>query len=244
METVQLFVTCMGENLLPDVLKKMVLLLERLGVRCELPEAQTCCGQPFFNSGFQAEGRKMALKWMDAFADTEGYIVAPSGSCIEFVKHRYPRMFPEGSAEHERAVRIAARVLEISQFLVNVLKVTDVGASFPHRVVCHSPCHLTRGLGVRSEPLALLRAVRGLDLIELNESETCCGFGGIFSVVYPEISKAMMEAKVKNIIASGAEVAVVSEPGCLVNIRGGLAKVHSTARAMHLIEILAEGGAA
>jgi len=234
----------MGENLLPDVLKKMVLLLERLGVRCELPEAQTCCGQPFFNSGFQAEGRKMALKWMDAFADTEGYIVAPSGSCIEFVKHRYPRMFPEGSAEHERAVRIAARVLEISQFLVNVLKVTDVGASFPHRVVCHSPCHLTRGLGVRSEPLALLRAVRGLDLIELNESETCCGFGGIFSVVYPEISKAMMEAKVKNIIASGAEVAVVSEPGCLVNIRGGLAKVHSTARAMHLIEILAEGGAA
>ena len=244
METVQLFITCMGENLLPDVLKKMVLLLERLGVRCELPEAQTCCGQPFFNSGFQAEGREMALRWMNAFGDTEGYIVAPSGSCVEFVKHRYPGMFPEGSAEHEKAVLLAGRVLEFSQFLVNVLKVTDVGASFPHRVVCHYPCHLTRGLGVRNEPLELLKAVRGLELIELNEADTCCGFGGIFSVVYPEVSKAMMETKVKNIIASNAEVVVVSEPGCLVNIRGGLVKVDSRVRAMHLIEILAEESAA
>ena len=241
MQTVQLFITCMGENLLPDVLKKMVRLLERLGLRCEFPESQTCCGQPFFNSGFQAEGREMALRWMNAFADTEGYIVAPSGSCVEFVKHRYPKMFPEGSAEHERAVRIAARVMEFSQFLVNILKVTDVGATFPHRVTCHYPCHLTRGLGVRNEPLELLRAVRGLELIPLNEAEICCGFGGIFSVVYPEVSKAMMESKVKNILDSGAEVVVVSEPGCLVNIRGGLAKIHSSVRAMHLIEVLAEG---
>jgi L-lactate dehydrogenase complex protein LldE len=244
METVQLFITCMGENLLPDVLKKMVLLLERLGVRCEFPEGQTCCGQPFFNSGFQAGGREMALRWMSAFADTEGYIVAPSGSCVEFVKHRYPGMFPEGSAEHERAVRLAGRVLEFSQFLVHVLKVTDVGASFPHRVACHYPCHLTRGLGVRNEPLELLRAVRGLELVELNESDTCCGFGGIFSVVYPEVSRAMMETKVKNIIAGGAEVVVVSEPGCLVNIRGGLVKADSRVRALHLIEILVEGGTA
>jgi L-lactate dehydrogenase complex protein LldE len=244
METVQLFTTCMGENLLPEVLEKMVLLLERLGVRCEFPEAQTCCGQPLFNSGFQAEGREVARGWMRAFADTEGYIVAPSGSCVEFVKHRYPAMFPEGSAEQKTAVQLAGRVLEFSQFLVHVLKVTDVGAAFPHRVAAHYPCHLTRGLGVRSEPLELLRAVRGLELIELNESDTCCGFGGIFSVVYPEVSRAMMETKVKNIIASGAEVTVVSEPGCLVNIRGGLVKAGSRVRAMHLIEILAGEGAA
>jgi L-lactate dehydrogenase complex protein LldE len=243
METVQLFVTCMGENLLPDVLKKMLLLLERLGVRGELPEAQTCCGQPFYNSGFQTEGREMALRWMNAFADTEGFIVAPSGSCVEFVKHRYPAMFPVGSAEHDRAVRLAGRVMEFSQFLVNVLKVADIGAAFPHRVVCHYPCHLTRGLGVRNEPLTLLAAVRGLERIELNEADTCCGFGGIFSVVYPEVSRAMMEAKVANIIASGAEVVVVSEPGCLVNIRGGLLKVGSPIRAMHLIEVLSERGA-
>jgi L-lactate dehydrogenase complex protein LldE len=244
METVQLFTTCMGENLLPDVLQKMVLVLERLGVRCEFPEAQTCCGQPLFNSGFQAEGRKLALGWMRAFADTDGYIVAPSGSCVEFVKHRYPGIFPEGSAERERAVHLAGRIMEFSQFLVHVLRVTDVGASFPHRVASHYPCHLTRGLGVRGEPLELLRAVRGLELIELNESETCCGFGGIFSVVYPEVSRAMMETKVKNVVASGAEVVVISEPGCLVNIRGGLLKARSRVRAMHLIEILAGEGAA
>jgi L-lactate dehydrogenase complex protein LldE len=244
MEKVQLFVTCMGENLLPDVLQKMVGLLERMGVQCEFPEAQTCCGQPFFNSGFQAEGREMALRWMKAFADTEGYIVAPSGSCVEFVKHRYPAMFPGGSEEHQRAVQIAARVFEFSQFLVHILKITDVGASFPHRVACHSPCHLTRGLGVRTEQQQLLRAVRGLDLIPFNESETCCGFGGIFSVVYPEVSKAMVYEKVRHIVASGAEAVVVSEPGCLVNIRGGLRKMHSDVRAMHLIEILTERGAA
>ncbi len=242
METVQLFVTCMAENLLPDVLEKMVGLLERLGLRCEFPGGQTCCGQPFYNSGFQSEGREIAVRWMRAFADTEGPIVAPSGSCVEFVKHRYPGMFPEGSAEWTLAVRTAARVRELSQFLVQDLKLSDVGASFPHRVACHSPCHLTRGLGVRTEQQTLLKAVRGLDLITLNEYETCCGFGGIFSVVYPEVSRAMVEAKVKNIDASGAEVVVVSEPGCLVNIRGSLLKMKSDVKAMHLVEILAERG--
>ena len=242
MDTVQLFVTCMAENLLPDVLEKMVVLLERLGVRCEFPDDQTCCGQPFYNSGFQSAGREMALRWMAAFAGTDGPIVAPSGSCVEFVKHRYPALFPLGSAERALAVRTAARVRGISQFLVQDLQLTDVGASFPHRVACHSPCHLTRGLGVRTEPLTLLGAVRGLELIELNDADTCCGFGGIFSVLYPEVSRAMVEAKVKQVVASGAEAVVVSEPGCLVNIRGGLAKMNSPVRALHLVEILAEGG--
>ncbi len=241
---VQLFVTCLGENFLPHMLQKMVEILERIGVSCEFPEGQTCCGQPYFNSGFQKEGQKMALLWMKAFADAEGYIVAPSGSCVEFVKHRYPAMFPEGTAEHEEALKVAARVFEFSQFLVNILKVTDLGASFPHRVACHSPCHLTRGLGVREEQKLLLRAVRGLDLVPLNEEETCCGFGGIFSVVYPEVSMAMMEAKVRNIMAGAAEYVVVSEPGCLINIRGGLQKMKANIQAMHLIDILATGGAA
>jgi L-lactate dehydrogenase complex protein LldE len=241
---VQLFVTCLGENLLPQMLQKMVGILERRGVTCEFPEDQTCCGQPFFNSGFQKEGRAVALRWMKAFAGTEGPIVAPSGSCLEFVKHRYPALFPEGSAEHSEAVKIAGRAYEFSQFLVNVLKVTDLGASFPHRVACHSPCHLTRGLGVREEQKILLNAVRGLDLVPLNETEACCGFGGFFSVIYPEVSRAMMEAKVRNIAASTAEYVVVSEPGCLINIRGGLQKMNAGVQAMHLIEILAMGGAA
>ena len=239
----QLFITCLGENLLPDVLQKMVLLLERLGVQCGFPEGQTCCGQPFFNSGFQRDGREMARKWIDVFADTEGFIVAPSGSCVEFVKHRYPQMFDEGTREHERAVQVASRVMEFSQFLANVLKVTDVGAVFPRRVACHYPCHLTRGLGVREEPEKLLRSVKGLQWIPLNEADTCCGFGGIFSVIYPEVSKAMMEAKLRNVEACGAEVIVVSEPGCLINIRGGLKKMNSQVKAMHLIEVLAARGA-
>jgi len=160
METVQLFITCMEKNLLPDVLKKMVLLLERLGVRCEFPAAQTCCGQPFFNSGFQAEGREMALGWMKAFADTEGYIVAPSGSCIEFVKHRYPGMFPEGSAEHERAVRLAGRVW-------NSASSRQRAEGHGRRSLISPPRGLPLPLppdtrtGVRNEPLELLRAVRG-----------------------------------------------------------------------------------
>ncbi len=241
---VQLFVTCLGENLLPRMLQRMVGILERIGVECGFPEGQTCCGQPLFNSGFQKEGRDMAVRWMKAFADTEGYIVAPSGSCLEFVKHRYPAMFQEGTAEHKEAVNVAARAFEFSQFLVDVMKVTDLGASFHHRVACHAPCHLTRGLGVREEQKLLLRAVRGLDLVPLNEAETCCGFGGIFSVVYPEVSRAMMEAKVRNIMDSAAEYVVVSEPGCLINIRGGLRKMNANLQAMHLIDILAMGGAA
>jgi len=241
---VQLFVTCLGENFLSPMLQRMVGILERIGVTCEFPEKQTCCGQPFYNSGFQKEGREMAIRWMKVFAPAEGYIVAPSGSCLEFVKHRYPAMFPEGSDEHREAVKIAGRAFEFSQFLVNVLKVTDLGASFPHRVACHSPCHLTRGLGVRWEQEILLRGIRGLDLVPLNEAETCCGFGGIFSVVYPEVSMAIMDAKVRNIMASDAEYVVVSEPGCLINIRGGLQKMNSNIQAVHLIDILAMGGAA
>lgn len=240
----KLFITCLGEQFFPKVLKDMVKLLERLGVECEFPEAQTCCGQPFYNSGLQDQGRDLARRWLRAFGagDSSAYVVAPSGSCVDFVKHRYPELFPDGSREHELAKELAARTYEFSQFLVNVLKVTDVGAAFPHKVTLHAPCHALRGLGVREEPKQLLCAVKGLELIPLEQEEACCGFGGIFSVVYPEVSKAMMEAKVANVQASGAEVVVISEPGCLMNVGGGLHKAGSPVRAMHLIEVLASEG--
>lgn len=242
----KLFITCLGEQFFPNVLKDMVQVLERLGVECEFPQAQTCCGQPLFNSGFQSEGRDLARHWLRAFGagDSDAYIVAPSGSCVDFVKHRYPELFPEGSREHAQAEALAARTYEFSQFVVNVLRVTDVGAAFPHRVTFHAACHALRGLGIRDEPKQLLRAVKGLELVPLSDEETCCGFGGIFSVVYPEVSKAMMEAKVANVRASGAQVVVISEPGCLMNVSGGLHKVGSPVRAMHLIEILASDGGA
>jgi L-lactate dehydrogenase complex protein LldE len=240
---VQLFVTCLGENFFSPVLKDMVRLLERLGAQCELPEGQTCCGQPFYNSGFQSQTMEPARQWLRVFGRTEGYIVAPSGSCADFIRRRYPELFPEGTREHALAKEAAARTFEFTEFLTRVLKVRDVGATFPHKVTYHAACHILRGLGLREEPKQLLQAVRGLEFIPLPEEETCCGFGGIFSVVYPEVSRAMMEGKVRNIQASGAEVVVVGEPGCLMNIAGGLRKIGSPVRAAHLIQVLAsEGG--
>ncbi len=235
----QLFITCLGENFFSHVLKDMVTILERQGVQCEMPEGQTCCGQPFYNAGFQSQTVGPARNWLRVFGPTEGYIVAPSGSCAEFVRHRYPELFAPGTPEHDLARQTAARTYEFTEFLTQVLKVTDVGACFPHKVTYHASCHILRGLGLRQEPKQLLQAVKGLELISLPAEETCCGFGGVFSVVYPEVSRAMMEAKVKNIQASGAEVVVIGEPGCLMNIAGGLEKVGSPIRAMHLIEVLA-----
>ncbi len=235
----QLFITCLGENFFSDVLRDMVAILERLGVDCEFPEEQTCCGQPFYNSGLQTQGRELARKWLSAFGNHDGYVVSPSGSCVEFVKHRYPELFPPGTPEHGLAMDLAARTFEFSQFLVNVLGVTDVGARFPHKVTYHASCHGLRGLDLRQEPKQLLNAVRGLELIPLAGEETCCGFGGIFSVVYPEVSQAMMQAKVRNIEATGAEFILTGEPGCLMNIGGGLRKIDSPIRALHLIRVLA-----
>jgi L-lactate dehydrogenase complex protein LldE len=238
----QLFITCLAEQFFPGVLKDMVTVLERLGVQCEFPARQTCCGQPFFNSGFQSQTRALARQWLQVFGDTEGYIVSPSGSCVDMVRHHYAELFPADSDEHRRARAVATRTFEFTQFLVHELKVTDVGACFPHKVTYHASCHLLRGLGVRDEPRQLLQAVKGLELVPLSQEETCCGFGGVFSVIYPEVSRAMMETKLCNIQASGAEVVVAGDAGCLMNIGGGLRKMNSPVRAMHLIEVLAANG--
>jgi L-lactate dehydrogenase complex protein LldE len=237
----QLFITCLAEQFFPDVLKGMVGLLERLGVQVAFPEEQTCCGQPFFNSGYRTQARDLAVKWLKVFGRTDGFIVSPSGSCVDTVRHHFPELFPPGSAEHRQAVDVAARTFEFTQFLVQQLKLTDVGARFPRKVTYHASCHLLRGLAARDEPKALLRAVQGLELVPLPGEETCCGFGGSFSVIYPEVSKAMMEAKVRAIESTGADVVAVGDAGCIMNIAGGLRQAGSPIRAMHLIEILTAG---
>jgi L-lactate dehydrogenase complex protein LldE len=239
MTKAQLFITCLGENFFSGVLRDMVTVLERLGVTCEMPEGQTCCGQPLYNSGFQSQTRAPARHWLDVFARTDGYIVAPSGSCAEFVRHRYLELFPAGQPEHALALDVAARTFELTEFLTRVLRVEDVGAQFPHRVTYHASCHTLRALGLREEPKRLLRAVKGLELVSMEDEETCCGFGGIFSVIYPEVSRSMMENKVRRVIASGAEAVVVAEPGCIMNIAGGLHKAGWPIRALHLIQVLA-----
>jgi L-lactate dehydrogenase complex protein LldE len=234
----QLFITCLGEQFYPRVLESMATLLERLGVDCQFPTAQTCCGQPLYNSGFQMEAGKLAKAWLRTFGESNVPIVSPSGSCVDMVRHHYPELFPEGSAEHAQAVEIAQRTYEFTEFLVEVLKVTDVGACFPHKVTYHASCHGLHALGLRTQARQLLGAVRGLEMIPLKEEETCCGFGGVFSVVYPEVSRTMMQNKVQNILATGAEAVIAGDAGCLMNIGGGLRKAGSSVRAMHIIEVL------
>jgi L-lactate dehydrogenase complex protein LldE len=241
---VQLFITCLADQFYPGTLEKMVAILERLGVEVEFPPDQTCCGQPFFNSGFRMEAARVARTWLKAFSQSDAPIVSPSGSCVATVRHSYPELFPAGTPEYALVNDLAARTFEFTDFLVNQLKITDVGAIFPHKVTYHASCHHLRLLGLRTEAKQLLQSVRGLELIPLTEEDTCCGFGGVFSVVYPEVSRAMMQNKVRNIQATGAEYVVSCDAGCLMNISGGLQKGDSTTKAVHIIDILASRQAA
>jgi L-lactate dehydrogenase complex protein LldE len=241
---VQLFVTCLGEQFYPNVLQQMVAILERLGFTVEFPAAQTCCGQPLYNGGFQDQARGVARGFLHAFGEGDTPIVSPSGACVDMVRHHFLELFPPGSAEHELARAMAGRTFEFSEYLVRKLGITDVGARFPHQVAYHASCHHLRGLGLATEAKQLLAAVKDIELVPLPEEETCCGFGGVFSVVYPEVSRAMMQAKVRNIIGTGAAAVVACDAGCLMNIAGGLRQAGSQVRAMHLIEVLASQGSA
>jgi len=239
MPQAQLFITCLGDQFYTKTLQNMTHLLERLGVELSFPHEQTCCGQPHFNNGFESQARDVARNFLHAFGRSDAPIVGPSGSCVSMVKHHYPELFPAGTPEHALAADIAARTFEFTEYLVNVLKVTDVGAVYPHKVTYHASCHYLREMGLKTEAKTLLNAVKGLEFIPLNEEETCCGFGGAFTVTYPEVSRSMMENKVKNILASGADTVVMCEPGCLMNVAGGLHKAGSNIRAMHIIDLLA-----
>jgi L-lactate dehydrogenase complex protein LldE len=241
-EKVQLFITCLAEQFYPNVLEKMVEILERLGIEVQFPGDQTCCGQPFYNSGFRSETRKMAVNWLKAFSRSEAPIVSPSGSCVEMVRKNYLELFEPGSPDYILAKEVGGRTFEFSEFLVRELNVLDVGARYPHKVTYHASCHLLRGLGLRQEAKQLLGAVRDLELVPLTDEETCCGFGGVFSVIYPEVSRSMMEAKIKNILATGAEAVVACDAGCLMNLGGGLQKAGSRVKALHLIEVLGSNG--
>lgn len=238
MPKAQLFITCLGDQFYTSTLQNMTRLLERLGVELTFPHEQTCCGQPLFNNGFEDKTRVVALNFMRAFAKSDAPIIGPSGSCVSMVKHHYPGLFPTGTPEYALASDIAGRTFEFTEYLVNVLKVTDVGAVYPHKVTYHASCHYLREMGLKTEARTLLNAVKGLDFVPLNEEETCCGFGGAFTVTYPEVSRSMMENKVKNIIASEADTVVMCEPGCLMNVAGGLQKAGSDIRAMHIIDLL------
>jgi L-lactate dehydrogenase complex protein LldE len=235
---VSLFITCLVDQLFPQVGVSMVEVLKRLGVEVAFPEAQTCCGQPAFNSGYRTEARGLAERFIAVFEDSE-YVVAPSGSCTSMVRVFYEDLFEDNAAMRERARGLSARTFEFSEFLVNVLKVEDVGAQFRGRVALHQSCHLLRELNVRSEPLKLLRAVRGIELVELERADTCCGFGGLFAIKYPQISGGILQEKIDSIKRCGADVIVASDMGCLMHINGGLSRQRVAVRTLHLAELLA-----
>jgi L-lactate dehydrogenase complex protein LldE len=238
MHKAQLFITCLGDQFYTTTLQNMTRLLEQLGVELVFPPEQTCCGQPLFNNGFDEQARAVARNFLRAFSKSSAPIIGPSGSCVSIVKHHFPELFPAGTPEHALAADIAARTYEFTEYLVHVLQVTDLGAVYPHKVTYHASCHYLREMGLKTEAKTLLEAVKGLEFVPLNEEDTCCGFGGAFTVTYPEVSRAMMENKVKNIMASGADTVVMCDPGCLMNIAGGLHKAGSNIRAMHLIDLL------
>jgi L-lactate dehydrogenase complex protein LldE len=234
---VALLVTCLGDTFFPEVGLATVRLLRRLGVDVLFPPAQTCCGQPQFNSGYHDLARDLTRHTIAAFAGGLP-VVCPSGSCAAMVKLEYPELLHGDLVWHARADDLAHRTFELSDFLVNVLKVEDVGARFEGKATYHMACHL-RGLGTRGEPERLLQRVKGLELIPLERFDECCGFGGSFAVRYPGISGAMVEDKAALIEKSGADVVVATDTGCLMNMGGCLRRRGARVRPMHLAEILA-----
>jgi L-lactate dehydrogenase complex protein LldE len=237
---VALFLTCLNDTMFPETGKATVRLLERLGHTVEFPAGQTCCGQMHFNTGYQRECVPLARRFVDVFAGYDA-VVAPSGSCVGMVRDYYPRV-----AEVSRGPRLAAavaeltpRVFELSEFLVDVLGVEEVGAYYPHRVTYHPTCHSLRLLRVGEKPLRLLRAVRGIDLVELPGAEECCGFGGTFAVKNADTSTAMLADKVRHVLETGAEICTAGDNSCLLHIGGGLSRLRVGTRTVHLAEILA-----
>ena len=242
---VALFITCLVDGLFPDVAKASVRLLERLGVQVEVPLAQTCCGQMHVNTGYPRQALPLVRNHVGAFARHE-LIVAPSGSCVGAIRHQHADLAraagDEGLARAAEAV--AARTYELSEFLVDVLGVEDVGAYFPHRVAYHPTCHSLRLLRVGDKPLRLLRRVGGIDLAELPGADSCCGFGGTFAMKNPDVSAAMLADKVAAVRGTGAGVCAAGDSSCLMHIGGGLSRQRTGIRTVHLAEILASTEAA
>jgi len=237
---IALFVTCLADTLFPDVGKATTVLLERLGHRVEFPEEQTCCGQMHVNTGYQRDALPLIRRYVDTFERCD-VIVAPSGSCVGSIRHQHAMVARRLGDDKlaDRAEAVAGRTFELSQLLTDVLGVEDVGAFYPHRVTYHPTCHSLRMLRVGDRPLRLLRQVQGLQLVELSDADVCCGFGGTFSVKNADTSTAMLADKMRNVLGTRAEVCTAGDSSCLMHIGGGLSRLRTGVRTVHLAEILA-----
>ncbi|MFL6046105.1 MAG: (Fe-S)-binding protein [Propionibacteriaceae bacterium] len=235
-----LFITCLADALFPEVGKATVQVLERLGQEVEFPAEQTCCGQMHVNTGYQKQALPLVERFAEVFSEYDA-VVAPSGSCVGSIRHQHPmiakRFGSPGLVEQVEAV--AAKTYELSEFLVDVLGVTDVGAYFPHRVTYHPTCHSMRMLRVGDKPIKLLQAVEALELVELPAADQCCGFGGTFAIKNADTSTAMLADKMRNVLDTGAEICTAGDSSCLMHIGGGLSRLRAGAKTVHLAQILA-----
>jgi L-lactate dehydrogenase complex protein LldE len=226
------------DGIYPEVGEAVVRIFGKLGISLICPTNQTCCGQPAFNAGYHREAGAAAKRFIDIF-ETAEVIVCPSGSCVTMVRHHYPQLFHDDDPWRRRARKVAAKTYELTEYLVDVLGVEDLGARYDGAITYHDSCHLLRNLRVKTQPRMLLAKVSGAKFIEMNDSDRCCGFGGSFSVKYADISAAMVADEINNIIASGADTVVGCDMGCLMNIQGMLSRMGSDIKIMHIAQILA-----
>lgn len=237
-KTTQLFVTCLIDTLYPETGEAVVRVLQRSGATVDFPGDQTCCGQPAFNAGMRPQARQMAENSIRILENSPGDIVIPSGSCTGMIRQGYQELFADDPDWLERSQAIANRTYEFTQYLVDVIGVENLDAKFPHKLSYHASCHLLRDLEIDEQPQRLLEKVRGVELIPLPKREECCGFGGLFSIEHPEISKAMLDRKIDNFIASGASILVSCDAGCVAHISGGLHRNKISLQAVHIADIL------
>lgn len=238
MTHVQLFITCLIDSFYPQTGEAVMDIFRRLGVRVEFPRDQTCCGQPNFNAGLRTEARSIAQHTLRVFEKTDGDIVTPSGSCAHMFKYGYPELFEDDPVWLPRAQAFAKRVYEFSEYLVDILNVTDLGARWDGMLTYHPSCHTLRGMDIDRQPRALLANVRGAQVVELPHGEECCGFGGIFSMEHPELSAEWLKRKVSHLESTLSPTLVVTDSGCLMHITGGLHRQNKPQKVLHIAEIL------
>ena len=237
---VSFFATCLVDQLYPNIGVSAVKVLRRAGCDVEFDERQTCCGQPAFNTGYRKQARKFAERFIEIFEESDAdAIVSPSGSCVAMVKH-FHELFPNDASWRDRADAIAKKTHEFTSFLINVLNVSDLGSTFCGSVTWHDACHGLRELGLKDEPRILLKTLKNAEFVEMPNADACCGFGGTFSVKYPEISVAILDNKIEAINNCGADTVTACDASCLMQIAGRLSRQASTVKAKHIAEILAE----
>lgn len=237
-QSATLFIQCLVDVMYPEIGVAMLKIFDKLGIPVDCPTDQTCCGQPAFNAGYRKQAKIAARRFIEIFENKEA-IVCPSGSCVAMVRHHYPQLFDGEPRWQRRAEAVAAKTYELSQYLVDVLGIDELGARYSGKLTYHDSCHALRTLGIQQQPRQLIAKIAGAELVEMNESERCCGFGGSFAVKYPDISTAMVADKADNIIATGADAVVGIDISCLMNIQGLLGRRKSPVKSVHIAELLA-----